>query len=77
MDWGQCLEFNPVMTDRGFCHSFNARHFRDTYQSNPRAIALDRRVTYYFPNFASDPVNVTRVQRSGKYEFRFDVNEHG
>ena len=68
-----CNNFNPMLTDRGYCHSFNAESLLQLYQESPYMSALTDRV--FDRDDLGDKVNVTAIGTAGKYSFKFDVLE--
>ena len=66
-----CNNFNPMLTDRGYCHSYNTKSLLETYQKSPYMFALTERL--FERKDLGELANVTKVGTTGKYSFKFDV----
>ena len=62
-----------MLTDRGYCHSFNTKSLLETYKKSPYMLALTERV--FERQDLGELANVTKIGTAGKYSFKFDVLE--
>ena len=65
-----------MLTDLGFCQSFNTKSLLDTYHATPHMSALAERV-YEGEKNGPTIANLTASGYGLSYSFKFDVARHG
>ena len=62
-----------MLTDVGYCHSFNSKSLLSTYLDNVHMTAFAERAD---EDEVLEVVNITRVGASTVMSFKFDVDKH-